>query len=386
MNVSLGGACMYFCSHSGRLFRIRWSVGSGKGSLESSRSPLSRLQMSRKDRGIFVDCSTRITSVINACLDLIDPGTKLSIMSKSIETENMLSSGIYDSRTPMNNKTSEGRSRLKTITDGVTQSIDRQDSLMLCQQLQEQDGFDFMDQSMDLTPYLRDLRGIDESSEDLEPIIDKQRVLEYDIRMQHGIYGCTAQYADLTTIAKATKSDKSLDDAPVAVPETSGFATIFQPVKMEITNGEEMKGEQETRPTISVKKDTSAQIEISFTPTIKPRKYSLKPEVCLHAFILPNLLAAAFKLAKIRRSRTKAKQQQKMKDEQIKQLQCQITEFGKLVNIKDEQIGHLEHAIHDVREENRNLRVENMRLKSELYQEKRDALLVLLNLVFVDWN
>ncbi|KAM3728496.1 Transcription factor [Dirofilaria immitis] len=316
--------------------QIRWSVGSG---------------------------------VINACLDLIDPGTKLSIMSKSIETENMLSSGIYDSRTPMNNKTSEGRSRLKTITDGVTQSIDRQDSLMLCQQLQEQDGFDFMDQSMDLTPYLRDLRGIDESSEDLEPIIDKQRVLEYDIRMQHGIYGCTAQYADLTTIAKATKSDKSLDDAPVAVPETSGFATIFQPVKMEITNGEEMKGEQETRPTISVKKDTSAQIEISFTPTIKPRKYSLKPEA--------EKKNPLYRLKReknndaVRRSRTKAKQQQKMKDEQIKQLQCQITEFGKLVNIKDEQIGHLEHAIHDVREENRNLRVENMRLKSELYQEKK---------------
>lgn len=77
-----------------------------------------------------------------------------------------------------------------------------QDSLSLCQQLQEQDGFDFMDQSMDLTPYLRDLRGIDDSSEDLEPIIDKQRVLEYDIRMRHDIGGCATQYADLTNIGK----------------------------------------------------------------------------------------------------------------------------------------------------------------------------------------
>lgn len=73
---------------------------------------------------------------------------------------------------------------------------------MLCQQLQEQDGFDFMDQSMDLTPYLRDLRGIDDSNEDLEPIIDKQRILEYDIRMQHGVCGYATQYADLTSIGK----------------------------------------------------------------------------------------------------------------------------------------------------------------------------------------
>lgn len=73
----------------------------------------------------------------------------------------------------------------------------------------------------------------------------------------------------------------------------------------------------------------------------------------------------------VRRSRTKAKQQQKMKDEQIKQLQRQVTEFGKAVNVKDEQIVHLENAIHEVKEENRHLRVENMRLKSELYQAKK---------------
>ncbi|EJD75733.1 hypothetical protein LOAG_17178 [Loa loa] len=60
-----------------------------------------------------------------------------------------------------------------------------------------------------------------------------------------------------------------------------------------------------------------------------------------------------------------------MKDEQIKQLQCQVTEFGKAVNVKDEQIVHLENAIHEVKEENRHLRVENMRLRSELYQAKK---------------
>ncbi|EJD75734.1 hypothetical protein LOAG_17179 [Loa loa] len=200
-------------------------------------------------------------------------------MSRNIESaESILNNTTCDGRYSMNTKTFEGRNRFKAGTDGVTQPVDRQDSLMLCQQLQEQDGFDFMDQSMDLTPYLRDLRGIDDNSEDLEPVIDKQRVLEYDIQMQHGVCACTAQYADLSNIAKAIKSDTSLDDALVAVPETSGFAASFQPVKTEITNSEEMKGERGTRPTISVKEDTSDQIEISFTPTIKPRKYSLKPE------------------------------------------------------------------------------------------------------------
>uniref|UniRef100_A0A0R3RR06 BZIP domain-containing protein n=1 Tax=Elaeophora elaphi TaxID=1147741 RepID=A0A0R3RR06_9BILA len=298
---------------------------------------------------------------------LFDTRTKLSNMSKNFESaESISNNDDYDGRY-MNMKTFEGRNRLKTVTDGVLQPVDRQDSLMLCEQLQEQDGFDFMDQSMDLTPYLRDLRGIDDSSEDLEPIIDKQRVLEYDIRMQHGV--CGTQYADLTSIAETIKSDSSLDDALVAVPETSGFAATFQPVKTETTSSEEMKAEREIRPTVSVKKDTSEQIEISFTPTIKPRKYSLKPEA--------EKKNPLYRLKReknndaVRRSRTKAKQQQKMKDEQIKLLQCQVTEFSKAVNIKDEQIVNLENAIYEVKEENRHLRVENMRLKSELYQAKK---------------
>ncbi|CAG9534665.1 unnamed protein product [Cercopithifilaria johnstoni] len=291
-------------------------------------------------------------------------------MSKNVgSAESILNNDIDDGRHIMNMKTFDGRNRLKTVTDGVVQPADRQDSLMLCQQLQEQDGFDFMDQSMDLTPYLRDLRGIDDSSEDLEPIIDKQRILEYDIRMQHSVCGCVNQYADLTSIAEAIKSDTSLDDALVAVPETSGFAVTFQPVKTEITSGEEVKRTRETRLASSGKKDTSEQIEISFTPTIKPRKYSLKPEA--------EKKNPLYRLKReknndaVRRSRTKAKQQQKMKDEQIKQLQCQVTEFGKAVNVKDEQIVHLENAIHEVKEENRHLRVENMRLKSELNQAKK---------------
>ncbi|VDO10134.1 unnamed protein product [Brugia timori] len=294
---------------------------------------------------------------------------KLPDMSRNIESvESMLNNGTCDGRYSMNMKTFDGRNRLKTVTDSIAQSVDRQDSLMLCQQLQEQDGFDFMDQSMDLTPYLRDLRGIDDGGEDLEPMVDKQRVLECDIQMQHGVCESTTQYADLRSIAEAIKSGASLDDVSVAVPETSGFAANFQPVKMEITN-EDRKGERETRPTISVKKDMPEQIGISFTPTIKPRKYSLKPEA--------EKKNPLYRLKReknndaVRRSRTKAKQQQKMKDEQIKQLQRQITDFGKAVNIKDEQIVHLENAICEVREENRHLRVENMRLKSELYQAKK---------------
>uniref|UniRef100_A0A915PPC0 BZIP domain-containing protein n=1 Tax=Setaria digitata TaxID=48799 RepID=A0A915PPC0_9BILA len=294
-------------------------------------------------------------------------------MSRNNEcTEN---SGTYDNRLTVNIKTFEGRNRLRNASDYVVQSIDRQDSLMLCQQLQEQDGFDFMDQSMDLTPYLRDLRGIDESNEDLEPIVDKQRVLEYDIQMQHGICGCTAQYADLNSIAEAIKSDASLDDALVAVPETSGFAATFQPLKTEMTNSEKMKRGREPRPTTSIKKDTSEQMEVAFIPTIKPRKYSLKPEACFHNSAEKRNPLYRLKREKnndaVRRSRTKAKQQQKMKDEHIKQLQSQITEFGKAVNIKDEQIIHLKNAIHEVKEENRHLRVENMRLKNELYQTKK---------------
>lgn len=82
--------------------------------------------------------------------------------------------------------------------------------------------------------------------------------------------------------AEAIKSDPSLDDTSVAVPETSSFAATFQPVKMEITTNEEEKVGRVTQPKIPVRKDTSEQIEISFTPTIKPRKYSLKPEVYFH--------------------------------------------------------------------------------------------------------
>lgn len=73
---------------------------------------------------------------------------------------------------------------------------------MLCQQLQEQDGFDFMDENMDLTPYLNDLRGMDDTNEDLESVADKQRVLENDIQMHHPDYAGTPQYADLTTIGE----------------------------------------------------------------------------------------------------------------------------------------------------------------------------------------
>lgn len=100
--------------------------------------------------------------------------------------------------------------------------------------------------------------------------------------------------------AEAIKSDTSLDDALIAVPETSGFAATFHSVKTEMTSNEEVKGERGTPPTVS-EKDASEQIEISFTPTIKPRKYSLKPEVCLHGFIFNlAILLGALELIELR--------------------------------------------------------------------------------------
>lgn len=65
---------------------------------------------------------------------------------------------------------------------------------MLCQQLQEKDGYDdFMDENIDLTPYLNDLQDLDG---DLgEELIDKQRLIESDIYTQH--CGYPPQYTDL---------------------------------------------------------------------------------------------------------------------------------------------------------------------------------------------
>lgn len=58
---------------------------------------------------------------------LIDTGTKLPNMSRNTEsTEGILNNGTCDGRYALNMKTFEGRNRVKTVTDGVTQPVDRQ--------------------------------------------------------------------------------------------------------------------------------------------------------------------------------------------------------------------------------------------------------------------
>lgn len=79
--------------------------------------------------------------------------------------------------------------------------------------------------------------------------------------------------------ADAMRSEAGVDETLITVPQTSGFAAKFPSLKDESSSEEERKEAKEAKPAASVKKEASEQIEISFTPTIKPRKYSLKPEV-----------------------------------------------------------------------------------------------------------
>uniref|UniRef100_A0A915AHA1 BZIP domain-containing protein n=1 Tax=Parascaris univalens TaxID=6257 RepID=A0A915AHA1_PARUN len=146
---------------------------------------------------------------------------------------------------------------------------------MLCQQLQEKDGYDdFMDENIDLTPYLNDLQDLDG---DLgEELLDKQRLIESDIYTQH--CGYPPQYTDLATY-EHKEQEQSFDDMASAAPATPQMSGRHLSVKVEAPWEDEATApEQSLQPTTS-SPGAKEQIEVTYTPTIKPRKYSLKPEV-----------------------------------------------------------------------------------------------------------
>lgn len=60
-----------------------------------------------------------------------------------------------------------------------------------------------------------------------------------------------------------------------------------------------------------------------------------------------------------------------MKDEQIRQFQCQVIEFAKLVNEKDACISQLEGTIKKLENEIKDLIAENKLIRDELTNLKR---------------
>ncbi|VDM42619.1 unnamed protein product [Toxocara canis] len=236
------------------------------------------------------------------------------------------------------------------------EGISFQDSLMLCQQLQEKDGVDFMDQNMDLTPYLNDLQDID--GDVGEELIDKQRLIESDIFAQQ--YGYPPHYTDLG--AYEPKDDDIIGTAPATPSQLPGRNVI---VKMETPwEDEPTTAEQSSQPTTS-SRTSKEQIEITYTPTIKPRKYSLKPEA--------EKKNPLYRLKReknndaVRKSRSKAKEQQRMKDNQIKELQEKVGVMNQLL----ERIKLLESALREEQVQKAEVLAENKRLKSELGLKKR---------------
>ncbi|VDK26473.1 unnamed protein product, partial [Anisakis simplex] len=88
---------------------------------------------------------------------------------------------------------------------------------MLCQELQAKDGIDFMDESMDLTPYLKDLQDVD--ANDLgEEFLEKQKLIENDIIYQ-GPFS-NAHYTDLDL----RESDMFNEDKLVGLPSSQSTA------------------------------------------------------------------------------------------------------------------------------------------------------------------
>ncbi|KHN74700.1 hypothetical protein Tcan_08576 [Toxocara canis] len=279
-------------------------------------------------------------------------------------------------------------------------SVDRQDSLMLCQQLQEKDGVDFMDQNMDLTPYLNDLQDID--GDVGEELIDKQRLIESDIFAQQ--YGYPPHYTDLG--AYEPKDDDIIGTAPATPSQLPGRNVI---VKMETPwEDEPTTAEQSSQPTTS-SRTSKEQIEITYTPTIKPRKYSLKPETPwedepttaeqssqpttssrtskeqIEITYTPTIKPRKYSLKPeaekknplyrlkreknndaVRKSRSKAKEQQRMKDNQIKELQEKVGVMNQLL----ERIKLLESALREEQVQKAEVLAENKRLKSELGLKK----------------
>ncbi|VDN03070.1 unnamed protein product [Thelazia callipaeda] len=271
----------------------------------------------------------------------------------------------------------EGRNCLKSFIDGVTQPLfDRQDSLLLCQQLQEQDGFDFMDQSIDLTPYLKDLRGVYDIDDKIEIVTDKDNTfecIECDSQFRGSAHTSPINYTNLTSIdplgtsripVENMKVEINDDDRFGQVPEISSFKAKLEPPKTKVCLKEETV---EFLP--KSLKNPSEPAELTFIPTIKPRKYSWKPEA--------EKKNPLYRIKReknndaVRRSRTKAKEQQKMKDQQIIQLQDQIAAFGKVISAKDEEIVKLEGTVRGLQTENLKLRAENIRLNNKLNQAKK---------------
>uniref|UniRef100_A0A915AIZ4 BZIP domain-containing protein n=1 Tax=Parascaris univalens TaxID=6257 RepID=A0A915AIZ4_PARUN len=238
--------------------------------------------------------------------------------------------------------------------------VDRQDSLMLCQQLQEKDGYDdFMDENIDLTPYLNDLQDLDG---DLgEELLDKQRLIESDIYTQH--CGYPPQYTDLATY-EHKEQEQSFDDMASAAPATPQMSGRHLSVKVEAPWEDEATApEQSLQPTTS-SPGAKEQIEVTYTPTIKPRKYSLKPEA--------EKKNPLYRLKReknndaVRKSRSKAKEQQRMKDNQIKDLQEKVGVMSHLLEEKESSIKLLEKAVREEQMQKAELVAENKRLKCEL--------------------
>ncbi|VDN19991.1 unnamed protein product [Gongylonema pulchrum] len=262
-----------------------------------------------------------------------------------------------------------------------------------------------MNENMDLTPYLDDLRCIDDANEDLDPIIEKQKIIE-----------------------RQSERSPKIDDSLATVPETSIYSLRSRALKEEMLSDEERNEAKKLEFKVPLKKESA---EVLFVPTIKPRKYSLKPEIkqlesqvaefsqiisdkCarirhfeiafrsmeernehlaaentrmrneltviidfIRYFLQAEKKNPLYRLRReknndaVRRSRTKAKQQQKMKDEQIKQLESQVAELSQIISDKCARIRHFEIAFRSMEERNEHLAAENTRMRNELNVMKR---------------
>lgn len=146
-----------------------------------------------------------------------------------------------------------------------------QDSLMLCEELQEKDGLDFMNENMDLTPYLNDLNdfiGNDTMYDDM--IIDKERFIE-NLYEDNNLF--ISKVNDIISNDE-TGTDNNLTKA----------SPVFQFKDIKVENSEEdiiFKAECSTSSNRNPKVDND---NLVYIPKIKPRKYSFKPEVIFEKY------------------------------------------------------------------------------------------------------
>ncbi|MFH4973652.1 hypothetical protein AB6A40_000361 [Gnathostoma spinigerum] len=212
----------------------------------------------------------------------------------------------------------------------------RQDSLTLCRELQEQDPCDFMDENMDLTPYLEGIHAEDlNTREEFEPFLDKQRLIEDDIHLQRDL-----QYTDL-----GSRSNVSTEPKTSELRMTTD--TRHKSVKEETSWDDESVPNEEQTPSTSSRRDSDHEV-LSFTPTIKPRRYMLKTE--------EEKKNPEYRLKRernndaVRKSRSKAKEQQRQKDQMIKDLTKKVSELKALLAEKDLQIAKQSAEIMKLRE------------------------------------